>query len=175
VIIKATDSDLMTDLIIATNRRTYVIKLVSRRDDWMPFISFSYPEDQDAQWAELKAQQQKEQTANVLPGTGGMDVSHLKFDYQISGDSPDWKPLRIYTDGQKTYIQFPKSMQFGDAPALVALGPKEGVFSGPTKQLVNYRVVGDRYVVDKVLDRAALISGVGHGQVEVQIARSAGN
>ena len=174
VIIKATDSDLTTDLIIATNRRTYVIKLVSRRDDWMPFISFSYPEDDQAQWAVLRAQQEKEKTANVLPGTGGLDVSRLQFNYDISGDSPDWKPVRIYTDGVKTYIQFPKSMQFSDAPALVALGTKDGVFSGPSKELVNYRVVGDRYVVDKVLDRAALISGVGHGQVEVKIARDGG-
>jgi type IV secretory pathway VirB9-like protein len=34
---------------------------------------------------------------------------------------------------------------------------------------VNYRVEGDTYVVDRVLDRAALLSGVGGSQQEVEI------
>jgi len=46
-----------------------------------------------------------------------------------------------------------------------------GLFSSPTKELVNYRIIGDRYVVDQVIDRAALITGVGRNQVEVIIER----
>ena len=36
-------------------------------------------------------------------------------------------------------------------------------------KLVNYRPIGDRYVVDKVIDRAALIQGVGSDQIKVTI------
>jgi type IV secretion system protein VirB9 len=36
---------------------------------------------------------------------------------------------------------------------------------------VNYRVMGNRYVVDAALDRAALISGVGGDQQRVVITR----
>ena len=28
-------------------------------------------------------------------------------------DEPAWRPLRVYTDGAKTYIQFPRAMAFG--------------------------------------------------------------
>jgi type IV secretion system protein VirB9 len=174
VIIKATDSNLTTNLIIATNRRTYVIKLLSRQHDWIPLVSFSYPEDEARQWAALQTEQQKERAASILPDSG-QDIAHLQFNYQLTGDNPDWKPLRIYTDGRKTYIQFPPSMPYSDAPALVALGASAGLFSGPSQQLVNYRVTGDRYVVDKVLERAALISGIGREQVKVTITREGGN
>jgi type IV secretory pathway VirB9-like protein len=37
--------------------------------------------------------------------------------------------------------------------------------------MVNYRMLGNRYVVDRVLDRAELISGVGSGQTRVVITR----
>jgi type IV secretion system protein TrbG len=39
--------------------------------------------------------------------------------------------------------------------------------------MVNYRMLGNRYVVDRVLDRAELISGVGSGQTRVVITREA--
>jgi type IV secretion system protein TrbG len=56
----------------------------------------------------------------------------------------------------------------------VALANDGGWFSSPTPQIVNYRVQGNRYVVDAVLDRAALISGVGSGQQRVVISRGDG-
>jgi type IV secretion system protein VirB9 len=37
--------------------------------------------------------------------------------------------------------------------------------------MVNYRMQGDRYVVDRVLDRAELVTGVGSGQTRVLITR----
>ncbi|EED6798137.1 P-type conjugative transfer protein TrbG, partial [Salmonella enterica subsp. enterica serovar Enteritidis] len=49
-----------------------------------------------------------------------------------------------------------------------------GLFSKATEKLVNYRPIGDRYVVDKVLDRASLIVGVGRNQTEVTITRTGG-
>jgi type IV secretion system protein VirB9 len=62
-------------------------------------------------------------------------------------------------------------MAFGAAPALVALGNDGGWFSRPSQQMVNYRIQGDRYVVDRVLDRAELVSGVGGDQIRVAITR----
>jgi type IV secretion system protein VirB9 len=40
--------------------------------------------------------------------------------------------------------------------------------------VVNYRVDGDTFVVDKVLDRAVLLSGVGSHQEEVKITHVGG-
>jgi type IV secretion system protein VirB9 len=62
-------------------------------------------------------------------------------------------------------------MAFGSAPALVGLDNDSRWFSGPSQQMVNYRIAGDRYVVDQVLDRAELVSGVGAGQTRVTITR----
>jgi type IV secretion system protein VirB9 len=36
---------------------------------------------------------------------------------------------------------------------------------------VNYRIAGDRYIVDRVLDRAELVYGVGGGQTRELITR----
>jgi len=99
-------------------------------------------------------------------------INHLIRLPEIRGDRPRWTPQRVYTDGVKTYIQFPSASFAGsEAPALVSLARDGGLFSKPTQELVNYRVIGDRYVVDQVIDRAALISGVGSSQVEVIIER----
>ena len=71
-------------------------------------------------------------------------------------------------------------MVHGELPALVTVADDpsflqlDSFFNGPKRQLVNYRLVGDRFVVDKVLTRAALISGVGSGQTSVEIVREGG-
>ena len=49
----------------------------------------------------------------------------------------------------------------------------DSLFNGPTKTLVNYRFVKDRFEADKVLNRAVLISGVGSAQIAVTITREA--
>lgn len=173
VLVKPSDAGLMTDLIITTDKRTYVIKLVSRAKDWMPRVTFSYPGEERAVWEGYLEHQRLERQvaiarqaeavkATVLP-EAGISVDHLDFDYIVRGDKPLWKPLRVYSDGHKTFIEFPQRMDAGEAPALVGIG------SGNTPEVINYRKVGDRYIVDQVLDRGALISGVGRAQVKVEI------
>jgi len=56
----------------------------------------------------------------------------------------------------------------------VALGKKDGLMAKRDEEIVNYRVIGDRYVVDKVLDEAALIVGVGSKQTRVTIHHQRG-
>jgi type IV secretion system protein TrbG len=121
------------------------------------------------QWSAYRQTVSFGAAANTLPT--GENVANLDFGFQLSGDNPGWKPLRVYTDGAKTYIEFPRSISFTSAPTLVALDNSGGWFSSGTTQMVNYRMTGDRYVVDRVLDRAELISGVGSGQTRVVITR----
>ncbi len=47
----------------------------------------------------------------------------------------------------------------------------DSLINGPTKTLVNYRFVKDRFEADKVLNRAVLISGVGSAQTSVTITK----
>lgn len=167
--IKPTDAGLITSMTVNTNRRSYTFKLVSTQKQWMPRVALDYPDDQDAKWADYLANNPVRQQASggrSGPGTGEIDMN-----YTLGGDSPVWKPRHVYTDGFKTYIDLPAAAARTNAPSLVALAPDGGWFSKPTPQVVNYRQEGNRLVVDSVLQRAALVSGVGSGKVEVTITR----
>lgn len=168
VIVKPIDAGLATNLFITTDRRVYTIKLVSSQKAWMPVMAFDYPDDVQRQWASFRQRQtqqvQRDQEATLpTDDARGQNIARLDFAFRISGDRPRWLPTRVYSDGLKTYIQFPSAQFADEAPALVELD------SGSSTQMVNYRVVGDRYVVDHVIERAALISGVGRNQTRVVI------
>jgi P-type conjugative transfer protein TrbG len=168
LIIKPTDAGLVSSLDIETNRRTYAVKLVSTQSSWMPLIAFNYPDDAQLQWQAYQQTVAFGAASTTLPT--GENAANLQF-LCISESSASWTPIRAYTDGEKTYIDFPSSISFQAAPALVALANDGSWFSRSSAQIVNYRMLGNRYVVDAVLDRAALISGVGGDQQRVMISR----
>ena len=173
VMIKPTDVGLITNLVITTNRRAYTIKLVSRAEDWMPRVAFSYPDDARALWtAHGRARAAREEAAAAAIGPA--EAAVFDFGYAVSGDSPSWRPVRVFSNGAKTYIEFPRGIGAGELPTLVALADDGGLFTEPSKQLVNYRFVHGRFEVDKLLTRAALISGVGRDQTVVRIERQGG-
>lgn len=163
VIIKPIESGLSTNMILSTDQRTYHLKLISKQNNWMPKVAFAYPEDQNNNNIVMAAYHPK--TRTLPPVT----MQALDFDYRLSGDSPSWRPLRVYSDGIKTYVQFPKRVHYEDIPVLVSLGVDD------REQLVNYRMRGDFFIVDKVLDEALLISGHGRHQEKVKIQRKGGS
>ena len=81
----------------------------------------------------------------------------MHFDYLILKQKdhpmPAWCPLRAFDDGQKTYLQFPPKVAVTEAPPLFVLNPKGDA------QIVNYRVKGDYYIVDRLFDKAELRLG----------------
>lgn len=165
IIIKPLDVGLETSLMVPTDRRTYHFKLKSHKTQYMPKVSFSYPEDVQAKWAAIQQRETKERVAKTIPQTGEY-LGDLDFVYTLKGKA-DWKPVRVYNDGVKTIIQMPTTMNQTEAPTLLVLrgkGSKDTV-------IVNYRVQGDRYVVDSVFDKAILIAGVGRKQDKVTITR----
>jgi type IV secretion system protein VirB9 len=100
--------------------------------------------------------------ASTLPGAG-VPAEQLNFGFSMSG-SASWRPTRVYSDGTKTYIQFPATLSGMDAPVLF-------VVSGGDNRIVNYRMRGDLMIVDYAIDRAILVSGVGWSQEKITIAR----
>ena len=167
IVIKPADAGLRTTMALMTDRRIYTIKLVSDQTRFVPLTSFTYPEEDKAKWEEYYQQQNAYREGRTLPD--GMNIANLDFDFPITGDSPVWRPTRVYSDGVHTYIQFPDEIRSSDAPSLLALARDGTWFSDPTAQIVNYRREGNTYVVDKVLDRAELIVGVGDNQSRVVI------
>jgi type IV secretion system protein VirB9 len=169
LIIKPMDVGLETSLIVATNRRTYHFRLRSHRTEFMPVVVFTYTEDAVAKWEAIKTRDVKERHERTMPTTGEY-LGDLSFDYTVSGKAA-WKPVRVYNDGVKTIIQMPSSMAQTEAPTLLVLRKDGGASADEETVMVNYRVQGDRYIVDSVFEKAILIAGVGSGQVLVTIQK----
>lgn len=158
LIVKPAEAGLKTSMVITTSRRTYHINLQSDVTRYMARVAFKYPEDVRQQLAAVN----QKISDSIIPGAG-IPAENLRFDFSMRG-SARWKPTRIYTDGTKTYIQFPGHMGSGDAPVLY-------VVSGGQNQIVNYRMNNNMMVVDYLIDRAVLISGVGGQQQKITISR----
>jgi type IV secretion system protein TrbG len=162
VMVKPTRSGIKTNLVITTNRRTYLVELASTQDAWMASVSWDYPKD------ELLALQAQAQAADAAaPIATGMSLENLRFRYAIAGANPPWKPLRAFDDGQRVYIEFPRGIAQGELPPLFVIGPQgDG-------QLVNYRYHAPYYIVDRLFGAAELRLGGKKASV-VRIERTDG-
>jgi type IV secretion system protein VirB9 len=169
LIIKPMDVGLETSLIVTTNRRTYHFRLRSHRTQFMPRVAFTYTEDALVKWDALKTREVKEKQERTIPQTGEY-LGDLNFAYSVDG-TVAWKPVRVYNDGQKTIIQMPAAMAQTEAPTLLVVRKDGGLFTDDETVLVNYRIQGDRYIVDTIFDKAILIAGIGSGQDRVVITR----
>jgi len=157
VLIKPFSVGLTTNLVITTDRRTYHLTVSSRAGAPMSSLSWTYPQD-------ALIALQKSQAAAAAPIAAVLDVDALHFNYSISGDQPQWRPLRAFDDGRQTFIEFPPTLGVGEAPPLFLVGAKGDA------QLVNYRLRGRYYVVDRLFDVAELRLGTKHQDI-VRIAR----
>lgn len=156
VLLKPTEPRLRTNLVIATDRRVYHIDVESSAGAAMTGISWTYPADA------LLAIADRRQRADTA--VAGVALDSLDFGYRIEGDRPPWRPLRAFDDGRQVFIEFPRSIAQGEAPPLFVSGEK-----GRT-ELVNYRVRGRYYIVDRLFGAAELRLGERHQQV-VRIVR----
>jgi len=170
VIIKPLDVGLETSLIVTTNRRTYHFQLRSHRTQYMPKVAFTYPEEAMAKWDAIKKRETQERHEKTIPQTGEY-LGDLSFDYSIDSNGVSWTPVRVYHDNQKTIIQMPSAMAQTEAPTLLVVRKDGGIFSDDETVIVNYRVQGDRYIVDSIFDKAIMIAGVGDSQDIVTITK----
>ena len=151
----------MTNLVINTNMRTYHMELRSTERTYMASVSWQYPQDQ---LIALRRQNAEAQAAQ--PVASGVDLANVNFRYAIEGDRAPWRPLRAFDDGRQVFIEFPRGIGQGEMPPLWIIGAEGGA------ELVNYRVRGRFYVVDRLFDAAELRLGTKHQDV-VRIIRVA--
>lgn len=159
ILVKPSAAGLSTNLVITTDRRVYHLQLESTGATAMAALSWSYP--QDALIA-LQGGGATSSAAQML--AGGLAVEALRFSYRISGDNPPWRPLRAFDDGRQTFIEFPAGIAQGEAPPLFVLDERGEA------ALVNYRMAGRFYVVDRLFARAELRLGASRQSV-VRITR----
>ncbi len=163
VTLKPKRYNIATDIIITTDKRTYNIGLVSKRDAKTHVVTFYYPEE-TLQATATKAHDDETSgiTAQTVSQSTNVALNHLNFNYKLKGDRPAWLPTRIFDDGDKTYIQMPPITERMDLPVLYIQKNKK-------LALVNYRYKQPYYIIDGLFQRAFLISGKGFHQEKVEI------
>lgn len=148
VLVKPQLTGLKTNLIIATDRRTYHLQMESTPATAMAALSWRYPQD------ELLALQAAEKKVELAaPTADAIALENVHFGYAITGATPLWRPVRAFDDGARVYIEFPKDLATTEAPPLFVVG------KGGQAQLVNYRVRRNYYIVEGLFDVAELRLG----------------
>ena len=157
IVLKPKAVGLDTNLIITTDRRSYYLRLLSSSQDYVAKVSFEYPDDERSSWSEAISKQDEaardakfEKEVKTLANS----VEDLNVDYKIKGDK-NIRPIRVLDDGVHTYLQMNSSILHREAPVLAVIGPDGKA------EIVNYRVQGSVYIVDRLFDRARLILGSG--------------
>lgn len=163
VFVKPVRGALRTNIILTTDQRTYLLDAVSQEGDtYTSVIAWNYPQEQ-------MREQQAARAAAARSVVAETAIDHLNFGYSVKAvhtrHAPRWQPLRVFDDGLKTYIQFPANLGSSEAPPLFLIGPKDQA------QLVNYRLLGGYYVVDRLIDVAELRLGE-KPQTVVRITRT---
>ena len=162
ILVKPTRADLVTNLVINTDRRTYHLELRSTEKTYMASVSWAYAQDQ------LIALRRQNAAADAAaPVATGVDINALNFRYRIEGDNPAWRPLRAFDDGRQVFIAFPTGIGQGEMPPLWVIGLEGGA------ELVNYRIQGNHMIVDRLFAAAELRLG-GEHQKKVRIVRTDG-
>lgn len=144
------------NIVLVTERRTYLIEAQS-----------SAGRIYAAQIAWRYSPPAAQQSALEAPA-GAAAQQSFNFAYRwrtTQGTRPVWFPERVYDDGRRTWIDFPAQVAAGDLPPLFLM-------TGEGLELVNYRVSGARYEIDRVFDSAELRIGR-RAPVVVRIDRSA--
>ncbi|NNE56992.1 MAG: P-type conjugative transfer protein TrbG, partial [Hellea sp.] len=162
ILIKPLTENISTNLIILTSKRTYYVDLVAQPDNYMPAVAWTYktrPVPLQSRQASTPVQYASLRPASSLAYRDSPALENLNFAYKIKGDHPDWRPVRAFDDGDKVFIQFPVTIGRSEAPPLFV-----ETDSGDSA-LVNYRVKGRYYVVDRLFDKAELRLGEKKQQV----------
>jgi type IV secretion system protein TrbG len=167
IVLKPQASGLDTNLLVTTDRRAYYLRLISIPEEYVARVAFHYPDDDAEKWQRQRLEQRKaeEQKQSVESFPAVLAVEKMNFGYKITGANEHIRPLRVFDDGAKTYIQMPAEVQHREAPVLVVLG------SDGKGEMTNYRVKEQMYIVDRLFEHAQLVLGSGKKAQKVEIVR----
>ncbi len=155
ILVKPTSPDITTNLVVNTDRRTYLIELRARAEDYMPLVAWAHPETR------TRVQPHLPTTPAIPP------EAERHYRYMLQGDDPPWRPISVFDDARRVYVVFPQGIVQGEMPPLFVIG------ADGTAQLVNARVYRNLLIVDRLFAAAELRLG-GRNQEVVRIVRSDG-
>lgn len=168
VMIKPAQAGISTDLVIATDKRMYTLKITTvNNGKYVRDVRFWYPEEVAAYWNKYnESAQDADHGGQTIAEVPNVSLNNLNFNYRLyknAWHAPSWTPTRVFDDGTHTFIQFPAIVSSRDMPVLFVL-------NGKSKDLVNYRVKGTYFVVDKIFQQAMIVSGTGSSQSSITIS-----
>ena len=148
IYVKPVKAGLTTNLVVATDRHIYHLEAKSYNHTYQAAVEWNYPREAFTMLKRKQAQAREHNQQMIA----GVNPQALNFDYRVTGDAP-FKPVRVFDDGQKTYIEFPEIIKSAELPPLF-------IISGEDKpQIVNYRYKNRFYVVDRLFKTAMLAIG----------------
>ncbi len=156
ILVKPTRPDITTNLVITTDRRIYMLELRAEAKPYMPAVAWAYP-------ALPASQRGTVPTTPIIPAAA---ARHYR--YGLTGDTPPWRPVAVYDDGRRVYVEFPRGIAQGEMPPIFVLG------TDGEPQLVNSRIYQNILIVDRIFGAAELRLGSGQQQQTVRIVRTDG-
>lgn len=166
VLVKPVQGDLATNLVINTTRRTYHLQLRASDRAFLSQVGWRYPASSEAAPAMIGAPVIAVPAPSVPP-VAEPASANFSFAYRVTGNAR-WRPVRVYDDGVRTFVEFGPGVVLSDLPPLFLVGP-----DGKSAELVNYRISERRLVVDRLFDRAELRFGLKRWRQRVRIERLA--
>lgn len=150
VLVKPVHPSIETNFLVTTDRHSYRLYAKSSESFFIPTVGWNYPDEAMDGYASAKKEQQRLDAQVAGPS---LVAAELNFKYKINPDGDySWTPVRVFDDGVKTYIQMAPGMKHTEAPAFFIREDK-------VLNLVNYRVKGDYFVVDRLFDEGELRCG----------------
>lgn len=137
-----TDVDLKTNLVITTDRHTYLINVVSTEDKYNPLVEWQYPQEK-----KLFYDNYNSNTENLVVS----DVKNLNYGYTISNKKYNFAPNLVFDDGTKTYILMKNNLK--EMPSFYVKGTDNQL------TLVTSRVEGRYVVLDYVTNEIYVVNG----------------
>ena len=154
ILVKPMAANLSTNAIITTTRRTYYLDLKSFADTYMAAVSWRYPNQAIRIMRQAALETSLVNKVSYERVDASLNADDMRFDYVIKGDTPPWRPTRVFDDGARVFIEFSEGLAVSEAPPLFITDDK-----GKTSKLVNYRVRDGFYIVDRLFDAAELRLG----------------
>lgn len=161
VVLKPEADAMNTDLLLTTDRRAYYLRLVPDKEKYYARVRFSYPDDPPPSFQKALAAIDSAQIVPVIA-----KQANKNYGYQVSGGNAHVRPLKVYDNGEKTYLEMPAEMKNRERPALVVIG------DDGKPVMSNYRVLDSgAYEVDRLFDHAQLRIGGSKKPTVVDIRR----
>lgn len=162
VVVQPRDNNVESNAIITTDRRTYHIKLYAPKQEgvYLNRVGFYYPEQLVSSWNEkmgrMVAAKNKEDSINAMSVAVPMD--QMSFDYRVEGNA-DFRPVRVFNNGEQTSITMPKDVRYGEYPTLILLDEEGKGMVVDYRRKIHKETGEVSFEVDKLFHRAELHRG----------------